>query len=232
MTVDVRHVSNSLPSWGRWNRVLYHLLLIALCSTLWIGCAGTQEVTAEGKSLHAASTNQPRPSTPSLTPQALPLNEGLIRAHQKDLDTESVMQDEQFQNAVQETAESLTPFQQASVPTPHENPEKVVLNFDNAELHKVIKILSAVLQIDYLIDPKVKGTVNLHVNGEIAKTDLLSLFNDIIRINRAALIKIGPIHHIVPMTATVNSQLPIVSHPHNAGEHASPHSGVEIHLVP
>ena len=45
-------------------------------------------------------------------------------------------------------------------------------------------MMADVLEINYLIDPKVKGTVNLHMKGEIAKTDLLSLFDDIIRINQ------------------------------------------------
>ena len=210
MTVDVRRVF--LP------------LLIVFCSTLWIGCAGTHERTAQDDSLHTSSSNQPPPNATSLTHEDSSPNEELL--------TESVTQDEPPQDAVQETAESLTPVQQPSLQTSPENPENVVLNFNNAELHKVVKILSDVLQINYLIDPKVKGTVNLHVKGEIAKTDLLSLFDDIIRINRAAMIKIGPIHHIVPMTATTNTQLPIVSHPYNTGGPASPRSGVALHLVP
>ncbi len=209
-------------------RLILLSLLIILCSTLWTSCAGTREFPAQEDSLHTASTGQPRPSSPPSTHEALPSKE----IHTEDLDAENIPQNEQPLNVVQESDDLLPPMQQPAVQTSSENPENIVLNFDNAELHKVIKIISDLLQINYLIDPKVKGTVNLHMKGEIAKTDLRSLFDDIIRINRSALVKIGPIHHIVPMTATINTQLPIISHPHTAGGDGPQRPSVALHLVP
>ena len=206
--------------------------LIILYSTLWMGCAGTDTFTAQGDSHQTTSSNQPHPSSQTHTHEEPLPNDKLLNSPVEDFNTEAIVPDDPSQNAVQDTADSPVPLQQLSAQTSRENPENVVLNFDNAELHKVIKILSDVLQINYLIDPKVKGTVNLHMKGEIAKTDLLSLFDDIIRINRAAMVKIGPMHHIVPMTATTNTQLPIVSHPHTLGGSVSPRSGVALHLVP
>ena len=192
-----------------------------------------QKPTAQGgDSLHASATRQLPSHTASAPPESPLPDEKPVEPDTADFDTESVTQEVQPLNTVQKTDRSVEPDQQLTVQSVPNNPENIVLSFDNAKLHKVVKILSHALQIDYLIDPKVKGTVNLHMKGEIARTDLMTLFNDIIRINRAATVKIGPLHHIVPMTATTNTQLPIISHPHTAGKQASQRSGVALHLVP
>ena len=86
---------------------------------------------------------------------------------------------------------------------PAESPaQEIVLNFDNANLYKVIKVIADILELNYIIDPKIKGTVNIHATGAISKRDLMVIFTDILRINRAAIIKKGAVHHIVPMGDT------------------------------
>ncbi|MBQ27593.1 MAG: type II secretion system protein GspD [Nitrospiraceae bacterium] len=232
MTVNVCHGLSPIFSWGRWRTVLYYPLLIFLGSTLWVGCAGLYGLTAQDDSPHTTLPKQPPLSSTSPTHDLPNSNKELVQSHMETFDAESIAQDEQPQHALQETEAPRSPIQQPLAQTSSENPENIVLNFDNAELHKVVKVLADVLEINYLIDPKVKGTVNLHIRGEIAKTDLLALFDDIMRINRAAIIKIGPIHHIVPMAATTNTKLPIVSHPYNTEGSTMRHSRVAVHLVP
>tara|TARA_B100000315_G_C14590087_1_gene595318 strand:+ start:2823 stop:4919 length:2097 start_codon:yes stop_codon:yes gene_type:complete len=211
---------------------LYYPLLIFLYSTLWLGCAGIYEPTTQNNSPHVSAQKKPPLSSKSLTHDLPNANKEFQQSHIETIDTEEVEQDEQSQHTIQGTKAPLTPMQQPLAQTSSKNPENIVLNFNNAELHKVVKVLSEVLEINYLIDPKVKGTVNLHMQGEIAKTDLMSLFDDIMRINRAVVMKIGPIHHIVPMSATTNTKLPIIRHPYSTGGTAIQHSRVAVHLVP
>ncbi len=40
----------------------------------------------------------------------------------------------------------------------------LIFNFDNADLHEVIRVIAGVLKINYLVDPKVKGVVNVHTS--------------------------------------------------------------------
>lgn len=85
--------------------------------------------------------------------------------------------------------------------------QEIVLNFDNANLYKVIKVIADILDLNYIIDPKIKGTVNLHATGSISKQDLMVIFTDILRINRTAIVQNGAIYHIVPMANTKTKAL-------------------------
>ncbi|MBI3210453.1 MAG: type II secretion system secretin GspD [Candidatus Solibacter usitatus] len=77
----------------------------------------------------------------------------------------------------------------------------IVLNLPNASLTEVIDILAARLKINYILDPRVKsGTVTLRTFGEIKAVDIRSLLETILRINGAAMIQVGEIYRIVPVT--------------------------------
>jgi general secretion pathway protein D len=61
--------------------------------------------------------------------------------------------------------------------------EGVLLNFDNADIYEVIQVIAATLDINYIIDPQVKGVVNIRSGKKIPTSQLLSVFKKILHIN-------------------------------------------------
>jgi general secretion pathway protein D len=82
-------------------------------------------------------------------------------------------------------------------PEPSRGPG-VVFNFDNADLYEVIRVMGEVLKITYIIDPRVKGVVNIHTVGQIPLEDVLPIFQSILRLNGATAVKKGNVYEIVP----------------------------------
>ncbi len=74
------------------------------------------------------------------------------------------------------------------------------LNLQNASLTEVIDILARQLKINYILDPRVKGGVTINTYGETKSIDNRALLDMILRINNAAMIQVGDIYRIVPLT--------------------------------
>ncbi|MGD0015559.1 MAG: secretin N-terminal domain-containing protein, partial [Bryobacteraceae bacterium] len=75
-----------------------------------------------------------------------------------------------------------------------------MLNLQNAPLPEVIDILARRLHINYILDPRVKGTVTLNTYGEIKAVDTRALLETILRINGFAMVQVGDIFRILPAT--------------------------------
>jgi general secretion pathway protein D len=75
----------------------------------------------------------------------------------------------------------------------------VVFKFDNADLYEVIRTMAEILKINYVIDPRVRGTVNINTSGAIAQEDIYPLFLSILRMNGATIVKRDAVYEIVPM---------------------------------
>jgi general secretion pathway protein D len=80
-------------------------------------------------------------------------------------------------------------------------------SLQNASLVEVIDQLARVLRINYVLDPRVKGGVILNTYGEIRNLDPRALLDMILRINSAAMIQVGELYRIVPLTEV--SKLPL-----------------------
>lgn len=74
------------------------------------------------------------------------------------------------------------------------------MKFNNADIYEVIHTLGRTAGINYLIDPRVRGVVNLHTQGAMKKDSALDLLFAILKINGATAIKEGDTYHIVPMS--------------------------------
>ena len=61
--------------------------------------------------------------------------------------------------------------------------EGILLNFDNADIFEVIQIIATTLNLNYIIDPQVKGVVNIHSGSKIPLSQLFSIFKKILHIN-------------------------------------------------
>ncbi len=89
----------------------------------------------------------------------------------------------------------------------------VVFNFDNADLYEVIRVMAEILKITYIIDPRVKGVVNIHTVGQIPLEDVFSIFQSILQLNGATAVKIGNIYEIVPFGEAKKLPIPITREP-------------------
>lgn len=61
--------------------------------------------------------------------------------------------------------------------------EGVMLNFDNADIYEVIQVVSETLGLSYIIDPNVKGSVNIRSGQKIPNDQLFTIFKKLLNIN-------------------------------------------------
>ncbi|MBU0482368.1 MAG: type II secretion system secretin GspD [Proteobacteria bacterium] len=61
--------------------------------------------------------------------------------------------------------------------------EGVLLNFDNADVYEVIQVIAEILDISYIIDPQVKGVVNIRSGKKIPMSQLYAVFKKLLNIN-------------------------------------------------
>ena len=76
----------------------------------------------------------------------------------------------------------------------------VVLNFDNADIYEVIRVMGEILRMTYIVDPRVKGVVNIHTSGQIPAEEAFPIFQSILRLNGATAVKRDGLYEIVPMS--------------------------------
>lgn len=74
----------------------------------------------------------------------------------------------------------------------------ITLNFDNADIYEVIHIMGDLLQLNYIIDPAVKGVVNIRSAQDIPVTELGEVFLKILHINGLDLRNEGKHSYIFP----------------------------------
>jgi general secretion pathway protein D len=71
---------------------------------------------------------------------------------------------------------------------------------ENVSLAELIDIMARRLKINYLLDPRFKGgSVTIHTYGEMKPADLMPLLEAILRVNGAALVKVGDLYRVVPL---------------------------------
>ena len=119
------------------------------------------------------ATTQPQPSPPTPGPAPAP--------------------------AVTPPTTPATPPSPPVSPTPPRMGSGVVFNFDNADLYEVIRVMGEIMKMSYIIDPRVKGIVNIHTSGQISTENIFPIFQSILRLNGATAVKKDGVYEIVPM---------------------------------
>jgi len=104
------------------------------------------------------------------------------------------------------------------IPTSRPAPKKgekvypIDLNLKNADLVEAIRVLAETMGLNYSVDPKVKGTVNVRASGKLSESELLSIMETLLTINGATMIKgPGDLYKIVPMDKAAARALPVYS---------------------
>lgn len=108
------------------------------------------------------------------------------------------------------TTQAAAPAPQATTPVQAQPANVTVpgsLNLTNASLLEVIDLLSRDLHLNYILDPRVKGSVTINTYGEIKATDLRPLLETILRMNGFQMVQVGNIFRIVPVAEA--GRLPI-----------------------
>ncbi len=77
--------------------------------------------------------------------------------------------------------------------------QKIVLNFDNADLNEVIITMADILGINYIVDPGVNGKVTIHTARGLNRQDLFPVFFQILEVNGLTAVKEGNLYKILPM---------------------------------
>ncbi len=91
----------------------------------------------------------------------------------------------------------------AAVPPALQGPDTatvpIALHLENADMLQVVGIIASELKMNYVVDPQVKGTVNINTLGEVRRGDLFPLLQMILRINGATAVQTGNFFRIVPL---------------------------------
>ncbi len=107
-------------------------------------------------------------------------------------------------------------------------PDDVMLNFDGADLREVVKaIVNDILNENYILDPKVQGTVNLHTSKPIPRSALIPTLETLLRMNGAAIIQEEGVYKIVPAAAAARGSIT----PQLSGGGSLP-AGYSVQIVP
>src|SRR5947207_12377021 len=76
----------------------------------------------------------------------------------------------------------------------------VEMNFDGADVQTVAKtLLGDILQLNFVVDPRVQGNVTLASAGPIPRKDVLPAFESVLRMSNAAIVRSGKLVKIVPI---------------------------------
>src|SRR6185312_5827931 len=93
---------------------------------------------------------------------------------------------------------------QAGAPIPGRLSDTDAFSWDNASLTEMIKVLASRLKINYILDKRISGAVTIHTYGEVKQVDLMPMLQTILRVNQAAIVKVGDLYHIVPIATVSN----------------------------
>lgn len=106
----------------------------------------------------------------------------------------------------------------------------VTLNFENTDLREVVNIiLGDLLQVNYLIDPAVRGGVSMQTGRPLSRELLLPTLETLLRMNGATLVIDGEgLHHVVPQAKAARGMLT----PQLTGAVAALPRGYSIQVVP
>ena len=78
------------------------------------------------------------------------------------------------------------------------NPDVVTLNFVNADIEGVVKVVSEITGRNFLLDPRVKGTINIVSTKPVSRAFVYEVFLSALRLQGFAALEDGGIVKIVP----------------------------------
>ena len=178
---------------------------VSLAVIVLIGCAGCAGTQADRQSvmpekttvaeLHAPPEAQAAGTDVSVMDNSSAVPEALAQKPETAPGAASSKPEVHPDPAVQKS----TVRQGAATPAAGSPPEMIALNFDDADIYEVVNALSEFLGVNFIIDQRVKGRVNIHTAGEIEKSRLLPIMETVFEMNNIAMIKYDDFYKIIPI---------------------------------
>jgi general secretion pathway protein D len=82
----------------------------------------------------------------------------------------------------------------------------IEINLDGADIQTAAKtLLGDILHLNFVVDPRVQGTVTLASVGPVDRKDVLPIFENVLRMSNAALLRDGDLVKIIPSPEAVGS---------------------------
>ncbi|WP_229166594.1 type II secretion system secretin GspD [Bradyrhizobium altum] len=87
----------------------------------------------------------------------------------------------------------------------------IELNFDNADIPTVVKsVIGDSLGMNYVVDPRVQGVITLASAQRIPRKDVLPIFESVLRMSNAALLREDNLIRIVPLPEAAGAGVSVV----------------------
>jgi general secretion pathway protein D len=80
---------------------------------------------------------------------------------------------------------------------------QVTLNFEDAGIGEVVKVIFDILQENYVLDPRVQGSVTVQTGRPLPRDMLIPTLELLLRMNNAALVNTDGVYKIVPATDAI-----------------------------
>jgi len=172
------------------NRLSVFLLALVISCSLLLGQGTTTIQTPFGpKEIPATPAQQPAPQPPAaaappqVTTPPPPQNPGNVAAQ---------------------------PQPQAPQTAQQEDNAPIALHFVNQDIRQVIQIIGDALRLNYIVDPMVRGTVDINTSDTLRRSDLLPILESILKINGATMIRTGNFYQIVPANTAARQPIEVI----------------------
>ncbi|MFH1021454.1 MAG: hypothetical protein V1782_12735, partial [Pseudomonadota bacterium] len=172
------------------------ILLVFFLLVSFLGC-GPQAKTRPWVDLHEINAQLERAPEKGQRQEGQKDGAALAQARVKDMSTPGIREHEYLKKG-------LPP---ATVQRADAGPDGVMLNFDNADIYEFIQVISEILGINYIVDPKVKGSVNIRSGQKIGRDQLFGVFQKIMHINGLDVRNEGDYYSIHPSKGGVPLQV-------------------------
>jgi general secretion pathway protein D len=175
-------------------RAVTLILVLATCAGLIAGCGGYQKPINQVRAEAAAVT----PGVTAKTPESGPV----------------VFSDEPSGEDPSTTLTAPEIYRGGAIPVRAGPPRGVTdigaaditFNFANADVREVVgAILGDALQLTYIIDQRVQGTITLRSAAPLPRSAAVGMLEDVLAMNGAALVQEGEFYKIVPIAEAVSA---------------------------
>lgn len=112
----------------------------------------------------------------------------------------------------------------------HEEDARIVFNFDDADLYEVIRTMAELLNINYIVDPNVRGKVTIHTAGKLGRQDLFPVFYQVLEANGLTAVREGNLYKIAPLKDA--SRMPLSLSLDRQGIDVAPSERVIVQIIP
>src|SRR5216117_511699 len=113
------------------------------------------------------------------------------------------------QPAAQPAPTPTAPQQPAATPQQDDPIVPIQIRLDNQDIYGAIRVIAEALRINYIIDPAVRGNVNITTSGDLRRSDLFPILEAILKMNGATMVKVGNLYQIVPANTAVRMPLQV-----------------------